>query len=437
MGSHQYTSWLQSPKTSLLSANARLVYITTTTEIHEPTAILKHIQSQEKHITKKEEKVLNTIESSHGLCVETQTSLLFKTSGGAYLPGIDENLLDEKLVTFPMIHIVSFDSEGKIKQIRLHWDQGSLLKQVEAIGRTGRNWPIRDGKQQIDAISKGLKAAGQDSVEGASSLPLRGPQEVVIDRHKRHESVSATRDPHASLSLFAPRDPNEEAASRSYNGPKYAPRETAKPPSRDLADIVGEDRPDQNHTRSTSPTKGGAGKNFNPNRLFDDNDENAAPLPAQKKTYKDKYEHFDFGEGEDATQESHVNGKKSSSKSQATFSFEDFTTPPKVSGRSRPDYDRQWGAGVQEDDPPSPLKRPVVHAPRKDAEPHFEFNDDSPAQADKAKSLQRQKGMGLYQDPIQHDERTAISKNSTGRRNDFAPQYEFTDEVSLRFRPAR
>ena len=61
-----------------------------------------------------------------------------------------------------------FDSQRKIRQIRLHWDQGTVLKQVDAIGKSGRNWPIRDGKPQVDAVLKSVKAGGQGSmVSGA------------------------------------------------------------------------------------------------------------------------------------------------------------------------------------------------------------------------------------------------------------------------------
>lgn len=48
------------------------------------------------------------------------------------------------------------------------------------------------------------------------------------------------------------------------------------------------------------------------------------------------------------------------------------------------------------------------------------------------KSLQRQKGMGLYQDPLHGDERTAMrpvtETNNTRRGNDFAPHHNMGDE---------
>ena len=64
-----------------------------------------------------------------------------------------------------------------------------------------------------------IKSSGQSLDSGKGPAP-RNPNEVVIrDHHKRSESVTATKDPHASLSLFAERDPNDNG--RTYSGPKH------------------------------------------------------------------------------------------------------------------------------------------------------------------------------------------------------------------------
>lgn len=349
-----YTQYLQSPSTSHLADDATLVYVTTTTEIREPTAILKHLNAQAKQIEVKENKVLNVVDGQDGVAVETETTLQFKLGGGTYLPGMDENLLDERVVTFPMTHFVRFEQQ-KIKSIRLYWDQGTLLKQVEAIGKTGRNWPIREGKAQVDAVSKSVKSAGQSAGAPTAAGKPRGPHDVVIDQHRKRESVSATRDPHASLSLFTPRDPNEDEGSL-YNGPTFAPRQSAKPAPRDFVDIAGDEPepPPGSSVRSPSPTKdtklkSGAGKNYITNRLFDHDDVNEASRSPErrKKTYDQKYEHFDFGDGEDAPQQSRPVSNRGN-KNQASFSFEDFHTPPKAKEQTRKDYERHWGAGVDE-----------------------------------------------------------------------------------------
>ncbi|KAI7636971.1 hypothetical protein KC343_g965, partial [Hortaea werneckii] len=196
--------------------------------------------------------------------------------------------------------------------------------------------------------------------------------------------------PHASLSLFAPRDPNESASA--YSGPTLAPRQSAKPVARDFVDIAG-DEPEVNpasNVRSPSPTKfkSGAGKNYQANRIFDDGttDNSSRSPERRKKTYDQKYQHFDFGDGEDAPEPNRPTSKRGNH-NQAQFSFEDFSTPPKASDKTRKDYERHWGAGVDEDDPPSPAKRPVVHASRPDSEPQFKIADEyTPDQKPKSSS---------------------------------------------------
>ncbi|KAK5117623.1 hypothetical protein LTR62_005046 [Meristemomyces frigidus] len=429
----QYATFLQAPQTSLLAADASLVYITTTTEIKEPNAIIKHIQAQQKLVDKKGEKILNTISAPDGVCLETETTLQFKMGGGAYLPGMDDNLLDEKLVTFPLTHIVRYDEAGKIKQIRLYWDQGTLLKQVEAIGKTGRNWPIKDGAAQLQSIKKSLSAGGSNTDMNAFAATGQ-KSDVVINQHKRGESITATRDPHASLNLFQSRDPNE-GGPRKFDGPVTAPRETYKGVSRDLAEIVGDENAQPgSKPRDPSPSKNegfypkaGAGKHQNPNRLFEtEQNSEAPPQTERRKVFQGKNNHFEFGDGEDAPQERPMNSKGGKHNTQIDFAA--FSVSPTVKGKTRPDYDRQWGPGVQEDDPPSPVKRPIVHKQRPDADSHFALADESPAPEAQQKSHARSQGMGLYQDPLNEDDsRTAINKSSNSRTNNFEPHYSMAD----------
>lgn len=434
-----YVEFLTNLSTSYLAPDASLVYVTTATEIRDATAIIKHIQSQQKQIEVKDWKVLDSIRGQDGLCLETEQTMQFTRGGGAYLPGMDENLLDEKRVTFALTHVVRFDAAGKITQIRMYWDQGTLLKQVEAIGKTGRNWPIKDGPAQIEAVRASIKAGGSSAdVDGAR--PARaptGPHEVVVGQHKKRDSVSATRDPHASLQLFRPRDPNE--GTSTYDGPTTSPREAYKGPARGLDEILAGDE----RTRSPSPSKldgfkpkAGAGKHHVSNRLFDENDPTGAPpSPERKKVFSEKNEHFEFGDGEDAPEPRQPAGKAGKKGHQSQIDFAAFSISPPVKGNTRPDYERNWGPEEasqvahhtahlstnpsQDHEPPSPVKRPVVHAPRKDADTHFRIADESsPAPATKQKSLQRQKGLGLYQDPLQADERTKISSNNPSRKRD-------------------
>jgi len=99
----KYHSFLRNPSTGVLAENASITYIPTLTFVAEPTAILKHLAAQAKQVRKKHESILSFIEGSNGVCVETETTLEFLTGGGAYLPGLDDNFLIDKVVTFPVV----------------------------------------------------------------------------------------------------------------------------------------------------------------------------------------------------------------------------------------------------------------------------------------------------------------------------------------------
>jgi hypothetical protein len=62
-----------------------------------------------------------------------------------------------------------------------------------------------------------------------------------------------------------------------------------------------------------------------------------------------------------------------------------------------------------QDDPPSPVKRPIHHAPRPDAEPHFKLRDD--------------------ESPMPANDRaaTAISKSSSARADNDRAHYSIQD----------
>lgn len=226
-----YTQFLVSPTTAVLADDASINYVPTLTTVNEPAAIIKHLAAQAKVFTKKSEKVINAIESENSLCAEVETNIEFVSGGGALLPGLDDNFLADKSVLFPMIHIVQFDAQQKIAQIRLYWDQASLLKMIEVIGSRGRNWPIRDGKDQVRLI------AGSAGVDLQATSRRSTVSRTSNEGRSHASSVSATGDPHASLSLFQPRDAVLEETPRK-NSTGVAPRMSAKPPTRNLASTL-------------------------------------------------------------------------------------------------------------------------------------------------------------------------------------------------------
>lgn len=101
--SAKYQSFLSAPVAGALAPDASINYVPTTTTVAEPAAILKHLAAQGKLLKTKAEKVLSAIESSNGLCLDVETTLEFNTGGGAYLPGLDDNFLSDRTVTFPVV----------------------------------------------------------------------------------------------------------------------------------------------------------------------------------------------------------------------------------------------------------------------------------------------------------------------------------------------
>ena len=102
-----YQNYLSNPTANLLSENASLNYITTLTTINTAAAIVKHHVAHQKVLKKKEEKVLSCIEGDNAICMDVETTLEFLTGGGAYLPGLDDNFLADRVVTFPVVSIRS------------------------------------------------------------------------------------------------------------------------------------------------------------------------------------------------------------------------------------------------------------------------------------------------------------------------------------------
>lgn len=101
-----YQAFLTSHNATHLSNDASLNYITTLTTVNKADTITKHLAKQEGVVKKKQEKVLSTIEGDNAICLDVETTLEFRTGGGAYLPGLDDNFLTDRVVTFPVVSIL-------------------------------------------------------------------------------------------------------------------------------------------------------------------------------------------------------------------------------------------------------------------------------------------------------------------------------------------
>lgn len=479
-----YKQFLAAPNSAALAQNASLHYITTTTSFHGPTDIIKHLNAQRNQIKKNKEDILDVVEGPGALAVQTGVSLEFLDHGGAYLPGLDDQFLSDRVVDIPVVstsgpsacyappelhrpclstiysqsrmnsciltypfsqfHVVKFDSDGKINTIQQSWDQGALLKQLDVIGKTGRNWPIRDSQEQIKLITR---SRGQAA----------GPTPSQTVQRSRENSTNALRDPHATLHNTGLSRPAEDEPSRIVS-----PFSGTRPRQRTFEEILGDevDLPEhESPSRAVAP-KIGAGKNFQPSRLFD-KPEDAPPEPDSPddakapqrfmKPHPMKYNHFDFADGTDPADAPQagiaIDAVKSKHRSQ--WDFEDFVTPqkPKPSKMVQQQQIRHWGTDENDIDE-SPAKGPAPGKPRRDAESQIELQDDGEEDQRNQRAGARPRGamhnagLGLYKnhmvsddgsEPIQSPDARALGNitNLKNRSKIFDPHFNSESGPSL------
>jgi hypothetical protein len=315
---------------------------------------------------------------------------------------------------------------------------------IDVIGKTGRNWPIRDGKDQIKLITSSVKSAGKTQGD-----------ELPEHIRSRGNSSNITRDPHASLSLFEPRQKMEHEPMP----PVVAPKASAKPPPRNYHDLFnGHDSDQSPAAESRDPAeppsknprapKAGAAKNYAPSRLFDA-DEDGPALDKPRGTENmhrpnaARYHHFDFAEP-DADAE-HPPAKPlrevRAAKHGSNWNFDDFVTPQKVIPTKvlRNNEVRHWG-NSDDENMNSPMLTKTVDKPRKDAETHFEFEDDGTPQGERRlvgrpRGQGQNTGLSLYKNDMFDDDEevpAGASKPSLAnvreRGKVFDPHFTMTDD---------
>lgn len=98
-----YKQFLASPSSSMLAEKASLHYVTTTTSVFGATEIIKHLNSLQKQVKAKKQEFLNVVDGQTTIAVEIDTALEFQTSGGAYLPGLDDNFLSDRVAYLSIV----------------------------------------------------------------------------------------------------------------------------------------------------------------------------------------------------------------------------------------------------------------------------------------------------------------------------------------------
>jgi len=98
-----YQQFLAAPNSAALAQDASLHYITSTTSHHGATDIIKHLATLRNQVKKKKQEPLSTVEGKDAIAAEIDTTLEFITSGGPYLPSLDDNFLADRTVHLPIV----------------------------------------------------------------------------------------------------------------------------------------------------------------------------------------------------------------------------------------------------------------------------------------------------------------------------------------------
>ncbi|KAK2741903.1 hypothetical protein FQN57_005462 [Myotisia sp. PD_48] len=481
-----YERFLASPDPELLGGEPSLHYITTTTTHANSEAILKHLSTLKRVLRKLSEKTLSVVEGSSSLCLDIETKLEFISNGGPYLPDLDDNFVVDQTVTIPIIHIVHFDDQNRITQIRQHWDQGSLLKQIGIIGQRSSSWPIRDGAEQLRLINSSVAAAAR-----SAPLSVSTPAPSQSDKNGFDSTLSSPskkKDPHASLSLFEQRNIDEHVPRTTRSSVS-----SAKPPVREYNELFGEDeldvtptKPQQgipetprtntkkyNHfefgvgtapPRSESRSKPRSHFELGEAKVFDPTAKQAkpskapghfefgeadAPVVGKAKPLKpNRDSHFDFGDAEFPGDKQSLPARPRSSKHMSQWDFEDFVTPQKTNRKVGAQNLRNIGWSddeVDQSETPKPQLR-VPRPPRQNAEVHFKIQDEASPLPEGKRPVKKtndavHKGLKLYENNLyeedegktstQAEARVPLSTahNAVNRRKDFDSHWLMTDET--------
>lgn len=363
------------------------------------------------------------------------------------------------------IHIVRFNSQTQIQQVRIYWDQGSLLKQVEVIGSRGKNWPIRDAKDQSKLIVNVATAQGittppsQEQVpvavaaigkaRGSSRPPSRAPSDIFPGSDDaENESTPRARD-----SIISPRagstkhfrpvrvfggEDDDEYATTSPIKPKIGSNKGFQPVR--VFDV------EQDDTEAAQQPRAGSTKNFQPIRVFDLGEDGAEPeKERQYKTHPQKFNHFEIGAEANAAREV-KDTPAVRSRPMSQWDFEGFYTPEKPRQKLRAQDVRHFGwSDNEEENIETPPVRPRVVQPRRDAETHFlldETDDENnkPAPLHPGKRVIGSfgnKGQTLYDNNVYDEERNPTPKQPLGtvvnnihRRKDFDSHWEVRDPTA-------
>lgn len=355
-----------------------------------------------------------------------------------------------------------FDANQQIKQIRVYWDQASLLKQVEVIGARGRQWPIRDGKDQTRLLRTAVAVCAS---------PSQPASQQTTDLPHRPSSPGKRRikDPYGAGSLTELLSPSKEMAELESRAEPPRPASSSKRYTQDpygagsLTEILSPTKQPPAHVAPFAPASGRpAARHFSDIFVKDDDlpdspskpqrrtprvqegDEKAdkGPVDEDRHFYKSvpgKYNHFELG-GDNSEREIKGEGRHSNHYNTSHWEFNDFATPVKNSRPQRGNEVRHFGFGDEQNDGSPPSKLNVIK-PRRDANRHFDVAEEDEEDDGRIIGSFGGRGQRLYENRLfddngqpqlsereQKDEPLAVTGNAVNRNKNFVSQFELVDE---------
>jgi hypothetical protein len=99
----KYQSFLARPIATHLAEDASVIYTTIAEYLQGADAIVKHFNKNNQLFSKRSDKQLSAVETQDTLVYETDTTIEFRTGGGLFLPGLDDNFLSDQTVNFVLV----------------------------------------------------------------------------------------------------------------------------------------------------------------------------------------------------------------------------------------------------------------------------------------------------------------------------------------------
>ncbi|KAK9376344.1 uncharacterized protein V1513DRAFT_440068 [Lipomyces chichibuensis] len=396
-----YLIFLNSPQATHLLPNARVTYVTSSQVFDGTESILSNAILNARHV-KKSEKIISTHIASDSIVLETVTTIEFVNGTGSYVTGLDKNFVVDNTVILPVIHCVIFEGD-KIKSIRLFWDQGTMLKQLNIIGSRGNIWPIVSGSDQE-------KLMVSDAVPSSKPVPVKGTTEAFSPRKQFDISqlepeieVVLPRPaviPTAASAKPQPRSLQDMIDSQAGPTPPSPRRQGKAPEAYDIFDEKNQQPLPGRHMKVPAPTsenlstpshvraKRFNAKNFEAHFKFGTPDHKPSPYSKTRANMHPQPDELQWDyNAEKGVDETQVpgNGRRDMV---SNFKLKDASPAPAqhfngikiagngMGGRGKP----QWSLNMCADDSDEPIQQKLPNNFRKDLVSNLQLTDSSPSQ---------------------------------------------------------